>query len=167
MRDYPEVWRWVAVFRDMVRQRRAQSLMNLACLTREDLHIIQKALVFWDQVVFPDDTLYELDMTRSRTRRMRYSTTGYLCSRVIGSYYDLTRAEIFAFLDCACDEQAPSGWREDFAKVLRTMATDATFPFVFMISQPVEPLEFMEWNVSMIPPAALEEGDYAPLTIEG
>jgi len=160
----------------MVRQHRARNLMSLARLTPEELHIIQKALVFWDQVVFPEDALYKLGMTRSMTKRMRYSTTGLLCSRVISSYYDLTRAEIFAFLDCACDEQAPSGWRGEFAEALYTISTDPALPFAFMISQPVEPLEYMEWSSDMIPPAEeLEditivpppwEGDYETITIE-
>lgn len=160
--DYPEVWPWITVYRDTVRKRRAQNDLNLALLTPDDLHIIRKALVFWDQVVFPDD---EYDMTGSARKTARLSATSLLGGRVIGSYYELTRAEIFAFLDCACDEQAPSGWREAFAVVLRIMATDTLFPFTYMIHQPVEPLEYMVWDSSMIPPA-LEEGDYAPISID-
>lgn len=166
MKDYSKEWAWITVFRDTVRQRRAQSDLNLARLTPDGLHIIQKALVFWDQFVFGDYEKYTHDMTARQIKGCRLAATGVLCDRPITSYYDLTRAELFAFLDCAVDDEAQSGWRAEFAEALRIISTDVTFLFNYMISKPVEPLEYMEWDSTMVPPEIGGYEHYAPASWE-
>ena len=137
-RELSIVYTWMAIYRDAVRRRRRQENM-LAYTTRDDLPTIKRTLIFFSYV------LSRIEERKIRDNK-RKAIWGWLCDRPITSSYDLTRAELFAFVDCMVDATGESehGWNVGFAVAVRAMA-DPEIPYLMMANDiPVERLEFVD-----------------------